>query len=365
MRELPAAVVISLAVHAIAIASLRDVRRAVAIEPDTTPAPAAAPAPAVVEWIDIELVSPPALARAPVPPPPVDDAPPVRSRGAAPAAVAIRGSTGSAATTEPPRDGGPETAPATSPWMKMRKPDPPEGPSADFFEEFLARSKPLAPRDDIPDERTAAEVADAEGAVRRARPGAELDAARGALVAARDARRAEELRPDGGGTYAADKTTYTMKVAADGTVDFSDKPNLQRKGLGASFDVTDWAMRASGQDPYASAKLDLLDRTRDQRVALGKRYRKQQLARSAVIAQGNLDRLWVRVTDTAERKRALFELWDECVETGTPEELEGSRAARRVILGFARDRLVEGDAYTQEELRALNAKRKSKDRFEP
>jgi hypothetical protein len=362
VRELPAAVVISLAIHAIAIASLRDVRRATAVEPDTTPAPAAAPVPAVVEWIDIELVPPPALAHAPVPPPPPDDGPRPAPRG--PAAAAIRGSTGTAPATEASR-GGPDPAPPASPWMKMREPDPPEGPSADFFDEFLARSKPLAPRDDLPDERTAAEVADAEAAVRRARPGPELDAARAALAGARAARAAEELRPDGGGTFAADKETYTMKVAADGTVDFDDKRNLQVHGLSGSFDVTDWAMRASGQDPYASHKLALLDRTRDQRVALGKRHRTQQLARSAVIAQGNVDRLWVKVTDPAERKRALFELWDECVETGTPEEIEGGRAARRVILGFIHDRMTGADAYTADELAAFNRKRKSQDRFEP
>jgi hypothetical protein len=364
VRELPAAVVISLAVHAIAIASLRDQRLATAIDPGTTPAPAPGePAPAVVEWIDVAIVPPPELAHAPVPPVP-DDAPRARPRGAAPR-IRAGGARPGAAEVGPAPEPGRETGPVTSPLMRMRKPDPPEGPSADFFEQFLANSKPLAPRDDIPDERTAAELADALAAVRRARPGAELDAARGALAAARAARAGEELRPDGGGTYVARKHTYDMKVAADGTVEIEDGRNLKIDGLSGSFDVTDWAMRVAGQDPYASHKLALLDRTRDQRVALGKRYRKQQLARSAVLAQSNLERVWARVTDPVERKRALFELWDECVETGTPEEIEGGRAARRVILGFIHDRLAGADAYTVEELAALNGKRRSAERFEP
>jgi hypothetical protein len=69
VRELPAAVVVSLAVHAIAIGTLRDVRVSAATAGDTTPAPAPAePAPAVVEWVDVELVPPPVLARATSPP---------------------------------------------------------------------------------------------------------------------------------------------------------------------------------------------------------------------------------------------------------------------------------------------------------
>ena len=39
-------------------------------------------------------------------------------------------------------------------------------------------------------------------------------------------------------------------------------------------------MRAQRMDPYASEKLRFMDRTRDQRVAIGKEYRGEVLSRS-------------------------------------------------------------------------------------
>ena len=70
------------------------------------------------------------------------------------------------------------------------------------------------------------------------------------------------LKQQKDGTYKTDKETFGATVARDGTVTITDKPNLQRQGLGAKFDVTDAAMRAQGIDPYASEKRRFLDRTR-------------------------------------------------------------------------------------------------------
>jgi hypothetical protein len=247
----------------------------------------------------------------------------------------------------------------------------PAGMSSQMIDDFLARSKPLPPAPDIPGERIADEIADARRRVRDARGNpdkAMLERIK--LVQLYDRRDAEELRPAGGGTYESDQGAYTAHVAADGSVALDDKPNLRIKGLGATFDVTDWAMRSHGDDPYAAQKLAFLDRTRDQRVEIGKRHRKQQLARSAELARNNVDRLLATTTDLAARKVGLFELWDECAE---PDEagaddldlVTGGAAARDLILGVIRAQLRGDHAYTTDELAAFNRRRQSKARFAP
>lgn len=74
----------------------------------------------------------------------------------------------------------------------------------------------------------------------------------------------------------------------------------------------------------------------------------------------------------AERKRRLFALWDECAEgTGTTplEALQraAGRAARAKIVGYVRRVAPPGsaEAYAEAELAALNAGRRSHERFAP
>lgn len=187
----------------------------------------------------------------------------------------------------------------------------------------------------------------------------------GEVVALEDDQRGQELRPRRDGSHVADKTTFVATVAPDGTVAIRDKPNLQVHGLGATFDATDWLMRSHGMDPYASAKLAFLDRTRDQRVALGEAYQRAQLARSAALMQANLDRLWATTPGLAARKQGIFALWDECIETGTTEQVDGGAQARAQLARFVRVKLRGADAFTIAELAQLNAHRASRARFEP
>ncbi|HSR97498.1 MAG TPA: hypothetical protein VLM79_10630, partial [Kofleriaceae bacterium] len=122
-----------------------------------------------------------------------------------------------------------------------------------------------------------------------------------------------------------------------------------------------------GIDPYASRKLKLLDDTREERVQIGNRHRAQQLAMTPQIVQRNLERLWAALPDTAARKQALFELWDECVETGDPAVVAGGEAARRLIIAFIRAHLPAGspDAFSPAELAAIAPVRHSKAAFAP
>jgi len=235
-----------------------------------------------------------------------------------------------------------------------------------------------------------------------------------------------KLRPDGGGTYRSDEGPFTAKVARDGSVTLKDKKNFNirfalpgpktfgrmvadwytdpnkpvgtlapekitrapvlsseeatghqdRKPdhgevstiaiLSGGFDITDALMRRHGQDPYASRKLAYLDSTRDHRVQIGQRHRQQQLEQAAVIMKANLDRVWSLPTPAA-RREALFELWDECAETGSDELVTAGREARKLVIGVLRARIPAGtaDAYSPGELAALNRKKQSKATFAP
>ncbi len=186
-----------------------------------------------------------------------------------------------------------------------------------------------------------------------------------AMQALRAERDAQEMVLQRDGTYRTEKETFVATVAPDGKVAFQDKANLRREGLGARFDVTDWAMRSVGNDPYSSAKREFLDRTRDQRVELGKVHRKELLSRSVELMSRNLESAWARLPHVAARKEAAFELWDECAETGDAALVEGGRQARAFVVRFIQIKLRGADAYTTAELARFNAQRRSKERFAP
>ncbi len=234
------------------------------------------------------------------------------------------------------------------------------------------------------------------------------------------------LDPDGGGTYRSDEGPFTAKVGKDGSVKLEDKRNVRikfalpsPKGFGrmvadwyqdpnkpvgmlppekivkppvlnngehsghvdrkpdhgdvatipivsGGFDITDALMRNKGIDPYASKKLEYLDSTRDQRVQIGNRHRQKQLAQAAVIMKSNLDRVWSLPTPLA-RREALFELWDECAETGSEELVAAGREARTLVIGVLRSRLpaASADAFTAAEIAAFNRRKQSKAAFAP
>ena len=265
--------------------------------------------------------------------------------------------------------------------MKMRGPDLSTGPPKPWVDDFLTRSKPLE----------------------------------------KDPEPSGQLHPSGNGRYQSHQGTFAMTVDRDGSAHIKDGPNLhvgialpspkglgkalsewaedpykaggeagknQLRGeyhalgedekpqssnvvgipiLGGGFDATDWMMRRHGQDPYASKKLHVLDSTRDERVQIGKQHRTQQLARSTELMQNNLERVRASALDPQGRKQALFELWDECAETGDALLVEGGRAARTLVIGFIRATLPSSssDAYTPAELAHFNRARQSSAQFSP
>jgi hypothetical protein len=168
------------------------------------------------------------------------------------------------------------------------------------------------------------------------------------------------------GTMTTDQGTYTARIAPDGGVTLKDAPNVQPdwRVLGAHFDITDAIMRSRGEDPYASAKLSWLDRSRDVRVVQGTAYRHAQLAQADSLMRANVDAMWRQLPDNASRKQALFEMWDECAETGDPSLVEAGKAARATLLAIATERLGP-NAFSPAELSAFNARRTSTQRFDP
>ncbi len=189
-----------------------------------------------------------------------------------------------------------------------------------------------------------------------------------------------ELESAAGGRKKSDQNVFTAKVERDGSVKLTDKANLSGelswnpvKLLAGRFDVTDYVMRKTKNDPYASRKLKFLDATRDERVELGKKWRTEQLQQTAMIMKKNLAYAWNASPDLAARKRALFELWDEIVEPKSARDqidevlAEASRAARKAVIGFIRGHLPAGstNAYSEAELAAFNAKKQSAATFAP
>jgi hypothetical protein len=352
VRGFTVAVVGSVLVHVLvlAIVTARDIELPPAkVVLDEKPAPVEVPAPAEPLPIEVTFLDdiPAAGAAQPVLTA-ATEAPPAKQRGR----ITRPGSTG----TETPGGSTPGTdGISRSPYMTMRDPGEIEltGPSGGFLDKFLENSKPVPPPPDIPGERVGNEIADLRERLKRAGrfgPG-ELAGMREQLVALNEERANEELESDGGGTFKSTKQTFRAKVNADGSVKLTDR------NLGGM----DKYMKDHGNDPYRANKLAYLDRTRDQRVAIGKRYREQELKKSVIYMQQNIARLNAMTTDVEKRKQGLFDLWDECAETGTPEEIAGGESARAFIMNHIRGTVK----YTPAELRALNAHRQSKQAFAP
>jgi hypothetical protein len=374
VRRLPLGVAFSVAVHAALVALVY------AYEPAARPEPELPPVS--VEIVPVE--APPAVALAepePEPEPEPTEAPEPIAR-AAPRQPSISTGAREAVEVAPPAVDPGAAPPARSPWFDLRRRGPidlrlPQGSRDDLDR---------VPRGTGPD------------------PGVAPTG---------------QLRDAGGGSHRSDQGPFTAKVAPDGGVTLKDRRNLQvrlalprprdiangvsrwyysdkgpdgQRGeraletsvggstdggdrskavivpvVGGGFDVTDAIMRRKGNDPYASKKLAFLDSTRDERVQIGTAHREQQLRQTTQIVQRNLDRLWQRVAEPRARREALFELWDEVVETGDANLVEAGRAARRLVIGFIRARLPAGgpDAYTADELAALNRRRQSKAPFQP
>jgi hypothetical protein len=161
------------------------------------------------------------------------------------------------------------------------------------------------------------------------------------------------------------RATFRMRVDRDGTAHLTDRPNLHfsvgtsaaeiEEGraeewleahheqsnavdmkvppVGATimrFDVTDWAMRVGGQDPYAYEKLKVLDATRDARAQIRARHREQQAMQTPALVRASLDS--IAALAPGLRSAGLVELWRDC------DDSKAGEIARATIVEYVRTR---------------------------
>jgi hypothetical protein len=174
-----------------------------------------------------------------------------------------------------------------------------------------------------------------------------------------------------GGTYEHKERGFIATIENDGTVSFDDRSNVHLGGENSrgkaafGFDFTEAVMSASGEDPFTYEKMRFLEDTRELRAEMCDRHRTEEIQRSIFGLKGRLQKLWAdRRASSLERRRLLFELWDEC---GEDEADRAGAMARATILSFIREHLPSGspDAYPPDELLALNDRRASRVLFRP
>jgi hypothetical protein len=145
----------------------------------------------------------------------------------------------------------------------------------------------------------------------------------------------------------------------------------------------EWISRSLGRDPAASAKAQLLEKTREFRVRLAVAWGLELVATRLAALEGELETIWNADALTLEHKRRLlFARWDECAERfSVPTDelppdaivridearLEAATVARTRIAAFVREHAPHGtpEAYSATELERLNASRVSVRPFAP
>lgn len=139
--------------------------------------------------------------------------------------------------------------------------------------------------------------------------------------------------------------------------------------------------KLAGEEQFRTQKTRLLRETAALRRAMAKTWSVKQMKRELARLDTKLKVVWGQTEWTeARRRKQLFLLWDECEEpleeeaavASTDDELDAARrktgaAARKAILRFIELKLPAESmhAYSPQELRALNATRASRERFEP
>jgi hypothetical protein len=131
---------------------------------------------------------------------------------------------------------------------------------------------------------------------------------------------------------------------------------------GGNFDLSHLVMRAHGDDPYAAHKQAMLDASREQRAADLVAQRRVRLDAAAPTMTANLARMWAATPDLAARKQALFEMWDECAETGDAAAIRAGAEARAAVIRFIHDHTV---VFAPSEIEDLNHHRHSSTAFDP
>jgi hypothetical protein len=179
------------------------------------------------------------------------------------------------------------------------------------------------------------------------------------------ARTTPRLVPQPDGTLVYTGHAFTARIAPDGAVSFSDRDAVQAdemlQGGPARFDLTDLAMRGSGQDPYAAEREWFMEHTETVRVRLETEARARERDAALRGVPGRLASIWNSALPASVRRRRIFRMWDECDEEGD------GLSVRRQVIEFIRSEVPSSspDAFTVSELRQWNGERESSMEFDP
>lgn len=185
------------------------------------------------------------------------------------------------------------------------------------------------------------------------------------------------LSPRAGGGYVYRDRGFQAEIAHDGTVEFDDHLPVQLGGEStggvpiATFDLTEAVMMIAGDDPYRADKERFLAATIELRQGLCEAAHQERLRTALFELDRNLDTIWQDQRQAATaRRELLFQLWDECLEPApdTTDLTERTALqARATILEYIEKNLPAGSpsAYPEQELLALNQRRRSKAPFDP
>ena len=195
---------------------------------------------------------------------------------------------------------------------------------------------------------------------------AQTEAYLGAAAAAKTyiTQRTFHLTPHTDGTLHWQGTGFEAVIHPDGSVSFSDHPDVAMDfahGSG-SFDITDAIMRGAGQDPYRDEREWFMEHAESTITRLETQARTEQHAHSLTGVRARLRRIWDDTGQSAAaRRRSIFEVWDELAEG------EEGAPARETVISFIRREIPDtsADSYTMIELARLNASRESAERFDP
>lgn len=165
------------------------------------------------------------------------------------------------------------------------------------------------------------------------------------------------------GTYHYQGHIFSAVIKRDGTVHFSDEArgSVDLKHATAHFGLNDALMRAHGEDPYGAEKAWFMQHTKDLRMRLAKAARTRDLQAALAALPIRLMRIWQRDEPAKTRRLQIFRIWNDCADD------EAGKAARARIEAFIRSELPRGSpqAYTDSELRRMNAHRPKSSLFSP
>ena len=201
-------------------------------------------------------------------------------------------------------------------------------------------------------------------------PGPQLIRRRAATGVAR--KQPDGIRPTGEGTYEVRHEDAVAHIAHDGSITFEDPTVIEQAakiavGL-ARINPIPLIHAASGEDSAAGAKLKILKKTESLRASMRDRAERENLGFALRALRPRLREIWGdNDRSVADRRRSLFAAWDECAEEGPAEVVRAGQAAREIVLAFIAKTIPADhpDAFTSEEIEALNRERASRGRFEP